>query len=175
MQQHSPHTASQSFIACGSATLDLSTKPETGLKVSKPLAIDQGRPLALTASWTFRAVMSMARAVVDCYHASGQLRRAFNVSKGNRRDRRTPTVASDMVHRARLGDVAATLANNDAELNLVVNDDTLGDLDDRPLGRGDVRGRRLEKEERLLRDGVLELKRVCLVVPEADTASGGER
>jgi len=36
--------------------------PDTGLKVSNPLAVDQGSPLALTWSWTFRAVMSMARA-----------------------------------------------------------------------------------------------------------------
>ena len=34
----------------------------TGVKVSIPLAADQGRPLAFAASWTFLAVMSTARA-----------------------------------------------------------------------------------------------------------------
>jgi hypothetical protein len=37
----------------------------TGEKVSNPLAVDQGSPFFLTASWTFLAVISIARAVVS--------------------------------------------------------------------------------------------------------------
>ena len=33
----------------------------TGVKVSMPLAADQGRPLDFATSWTFLAVMSTAR------------------------------------------------------------------------------------------------------------------
>jgi len=37
----------------------------TGEKVSNPLAVDQGNPFFLTASWTFLAVISIARAVIS--------------------------------------------------------------------------------------------------------------
>jgi hypothetical protein len=40
----------------------------TGEKVSKPLAVDQGNPFFLTASWTFLAVISIAKAVVSLIH-----------------------------------------------------------------------------------------------------------
>jgi len=37
----------------------------TGEKVSKPLAVDQGNPFFLTASWTFLAVISIAKATIS--------------------------------------------------------------------------------------------------------------
>ena len=40
---------------------DLAISLLIGRKVSKPLAILQGRPLRLASSWTLRAVMSIAR------------------------------------------------------------------------------------------------------------------
>jgi hypothetical protein len=37
----------------------------TGENVSNPLAVDQGNPFFLTASWTFLAVISIARAIIS--------------------------------------------------------------------------------------------------------------
>lgn len=45
---------------CGSGIRRLGICFEIGRKVSKPLAMDQGRPLRLASFWTSRAVMSMA-------------------------------------------------------------------------------------------------------------------
>lgn len=43
----------------------------TGQKVSKPLAVDHGKPFFLTASWTLRPVKSIASAAlsVSCFVA----------------------------------------------------------------------------------------------------------
>lgn len=133
---------SQSLRSCGSKTSLLGMKPEMGLNVSNPngqktsqmavslmrsrggrgkggsapFAVLQGSPLALTASWTFRAVMSIASAeTADRKLISFFLRRA----KGE--ERLGLTVAGDVVQGQSLGDVPARLTNHNSELDFSAN------------------------------------------------------
>ena len=45
----------------------------TGEKVSNPLAVDQGNPFFLTASWTFLAVISIASAFSQPHMRSAEM------------------------------------------------------------------------------------------------------
>jgi hypothetical protein len=50
-------------IACPSFVVGSGSTHPMGVKVSNPLAVDQGSPFFLTASWMFRAVISIAKAI----------------------------------------------------------------------------------------------------------------
>jgi hypothetical protein len=79
-----------------------------GVKVSKPFEADHGRPRFLTAFCMLRAVTSFARAA-----RGSEMCREVGEGGGTR------TVACDVAHRVRLGDVSAILADDDAELNCI--------------------------------------------------------
>jgi hypothetical protein len=76
------------------------TTDPTGVNVSKPLAVLHGSPLALTASWIFRAVMSTARA--------GGISLAVMPDKGSL------TVSGDIALGFRLRDIPSGFPDNDA-------------------------------------------------------------
>ena len=77
-----------------------------GVNVSKPLTALHGRPLRLTSSWRFRAVMSTAR-------AGGGVRQHTRA----RRAAGKRTVACNVCVRVRRRNVAAGLADDEAKFD----------------------------------------------------------
>lgn len=80
------------------------------MRGSAPFAVLQGSPLALTASWTFRAVMSIASA-----ETAG--RKLVSFFFGRAKGGNGLTVSGDVVQGLSLGDVPARLTDHNSELD----------------------------------------------------------